>query len=158
MSKLVETFNGTSLGSASNPRKDEVTKEKPLRTLWLLKDGEGKRLSFKESLATWYPKDMVKNVNDVDVKNLLEGKRIVIEKDALDSILKYRQADIRRPINVAARRNIARSMAKEMAEAVAETEQIKKQKLKELEEDSKRLQEDIANVTADKQEPPVKEL
>jgi large subunit ribosomal protein L4 len=149
ISKLVETFNGTSLGSATNPRKDEITKEKPLRTMWILKEGGGKDEPFHQALEVWYPKDKVKNAEDVDVKNLLEGKRIVIEKEALDAILKKRQKDIRAPVNVAQNKGIAAAEAQRMAVAVAETNKIKEELQKTLDEEARKLQEDLAKVTAE---------
>lgn len=137
IAKTVETFNGTALGSATNPRKGP-------RTLWILEKDAEENDPFRAALDTWYPKDVVRSVENVDCKNLLEGKRIVIEKKALDSILKIRQRDLRKPIDVAKRRELATIGAEAMAKAVAETKAIAETLRKTTEEDKKRLEAAVA--------------
>jgi hypothetical protein len=118
MAKMAEAFEDV------GRRKEEGS------TLWVLNREEGRGGEFRRALRTYWPKDRVTVLKDVDVKMLLEGSRVVIEKEALDIILTDHQADLQIPVDVAKAKQIAEEGAAAMNEAVEKT---KKMQLEELE-------------------------
>lgn len=62
-------------------------------SMFITTSKEGNKGLFKElsGLREW---GKIQETIDVDVKNLLEGRRIVIEKDALDRIFRDRRSDL----------------------------------------------------------------
>jgi large subunit ribosomal protein L4 len=117
MAKMAEAFEDV------GRRKEEGT------TLWVLNREEGRGGEFRRALRTYWPKDRVTVLKDVDVKMLLEGSRVVIEKEALDIILKDHQADLQIPVDVAKAKQIAEEGAAAMNEAVEKTKQMQAEEL-----------------------------
>jgi Ribosomal protein L4/L1 family len=101
------------------PRLDKDGNVRAKSTLWIIE--EDKDHKFEQALATHWPKDKVKTIEELDVKNLLEGGRIVMEKQVLDSILKSHQSDLRPAIDIALARSEAEEDAQKMQEAVSQT-------------------------------------
>jgi len=71
-------------------------------TLWILKKTQNKCYPFKTALEKYWPNDKVRGIDKVDIKNILEGRRIVIEKEALDTLLEKHQCDLRPAVDIRA--------------------------------------------------------
>jgi ribosomal protein L4 len=76
--------------------------------VWVLNDPSENHLdAFKKALKQFWPRDKLRTSQTVDVKNLLEGSRVVIEKEALDQILADHQSDLKPRVDIAAARRQA---------------------------------------------------
>ncbi|KAF2670259.1 ribosomal protein L4 [Microthyrium microscopicum] len=117
--KQVELFNGAGYSGPSG-----VEHKKTGTTLWIISRGDTKKGPFMESMRRWFANDRVKYSVDVDVKMLLEGKRIVIERAALEEFLYTHQSDLVPRVDVAKAREIAAKDEELMSAAVAETKAI----------------------------------
>jgi large subunit ribosomal protein L4 len=71
-------------------------------TLWILRKTQNKCYPFKTALEKYWPNDKVRGIDKVDIKNILEGRRIVIEKEALDTLLEKHQCDLRPAVDIRA--------------------------------------------------------
>lgn len=120
----------TKIAKMAEAFEDAGRKKEEGTTLWVLNREEGRGGEFRRALRTYWPKDRVTVLKDVDVKMLLEGSRVVIEKEALDMILTEHQADLQLPVDVAKAKQVAEEGAAAMNEAV---ERTKKMQLEELE-------------------------
>jgi large subunit ribosomal protein L4 len=96
------------------------------RVVWITGHGEDHPdlKHIRRAMSFFWPEDKVKTADKVDVKNLLELERIVIEKSALDTILEKHQSDLRQPIDIVAARQQVALDAEAMRQAV---EQVKKE-------------------------------
>ena len=92
--------------------------EEKLRSLYVVKDADDKKK--KQFQLRLWKEGKFKDVKTVDVKNLLELDRIVIEKAALDYILRTRQKDLKQPVNVVAARAQVEKDAKILKAALDE--------------------------------------
>jgi large subunit ribosomal protein L4 len=113
---MSEAFRERQLEPQTDWRGNPETKS----TVWVL-DGEVTDKRFhKAHRALWkfWPKDKVKSTDTLDVKNLLEGGRVVIEKAALDRILIKHQSDLRPAIDITKARAETATDADKMKAAV----------------------------------------
>jgi large subunit ribosomal protein L4 len=92
--------------------------EEKLRSLFVVKEADEKKK--KQFQLRLWKEGKFKDIKTVDLKNLLELDRIVIEKAALDSILRMRQRDLKPPVNVVAAQAQAEKDAKILKEALDE--------------------------------------
>jgi large subunit ribosomal protein L4 len=89
-------------------------------TVWVLNSKQTDKRFHKAHRSLWkfWPKDKVKSIDTLDVKNLLEGSRVVIEKAALDRIFVDHQSDLRPAIDIMKAREEAAADAPKMQAAV----------------------------------------
>jgi hypothetical protein len=89
-------------------------------TLWVLEKEQKDCYPFTKALEKYWPNDKVRGIDKVDVKNILEGRRIVIEKKALDKILADHQCDLRPAIDIKAAKAKALADSEKMQLAAKE--------------------------------------
>jgi ribosomal protein L4 len=100
--------------------------EEKLRSLFVVQE---LTYELNRAFKVLWKEGKIRDVKDVDVKNLLEMDRVVIEQEALDSILRMHQRDLKSRLDINAAHGQARRDAAMLNEALEKTRLLQESKL-----------------------------